>query len=51
VTATTGEVLEVERHIAARPETVFGYFTGPARYASGKVSMRSSTRVPVVSSA
>jgi uncharacterized protein YndB with AHSA1/START domain len=30
--ATTGEVLEVERHIAARPETVFGYFTDPARY-------------------
>jgi uncharacterized protein YndB with AHSA1/START domain len=27
-----GELVELERHIAARPETVFGYFTDPERY-------------------
>ncbi len=26
------EVVEVERHIAARPETVFAYFTDPERF-------------------
>jgi uncharacterized protein YndB with AHSA1/START domain len=32
VTATTAGVIEVERRIAARPETVFAYFTDPERY-------------------
>jgi uncharacterized protein YndB with AHSA1/START domain len=29
---TAPEVLEVSVHVAAEPETVFGYFTDPARY-------------------
>ena len=29
---TDEEVLEVSIHVAARPETVFAYFTDPARY-------------------
>jgi uncharacterized protein YndB with AHSA1/START domain len=30
---TDRDVLEVSVHIKARPETVFGYFTDPAKYA------------------
>jgi len=32
MTTTTPGVIEIERRIAARPETVFSYFTDPARY-------------------
>ncbi len=32
MTASTEGLVEVERRIAARPETVFSYFTDPARY-------------------
>jgi uncharacterized protein YndB with AHSA1/START domain len=32
MTAATEGFVEVERRIAARPETVFSYFTDPARY-------------------
>jgi len=32
MTTTAPDVLQIERRIAARPETVFSYFTDPARY-------------------
>jgi uncharacterized protein YndB with AHSA1/START domain len=32
VTAVSQDVIEIERRIAARPETVFAYFTDAARY-------------------
>ncbi len=33
----TGDgVVEVSVHIAAQPETVFGYFTDPGRYQDGR---------------
>jgi uncharacterized protein YndB with AHSA1/START domain len=32
VTTTTEGIIELERHIAARRETVFSYFTDPDRY-------------------
>ena len=32
MSAPPQHAIEIERHIAARPETVFSYFTDPARY-------------------